>query len=467
MRGRGGVPAPDLTPRIDELSSRVDEVAAAIPGGETDALAARIESLEEEGRAGNGALERLAAELGELRSRTRSASTSLAAREPDLAPVDELRVRVEELAAVVGRGPDPALLDGLWARLDELAAVVERESDAAPVDEVRARVEELAAVAGGARIRRCSTGCGRVWTSWRLWSSRESMPRRSTRSRLRLDELAVAVQREPDLAPGESSFGSGLRISRRRSGGARIRRCWTGCGRGWTSWRLWSSGSRMRRRWTRCAPGWMSWRWRCSGSRIWRRLMSCGCGWRSWRRRSAGPGCGVAGRVGAARLDELAAAVERESDAASLDRGARPVGRACGCGRAGPRFEVADGLRVRLDELAVAVQREPDLAPVDELRVRVEELAAAVGGARMRRCWTGAGAGGRVCGCGRAVVGRGLARRGPRPVWKSLRLRSSGTSRSARSSHVSIRSSVGSLQRLRPRSFERRSSASSRTDRRA
>ena len=66
-------------------------------------------------------------------------------REPDLAPVEEFRVRVEDLAAAVGRGPDPALFDGLRARLDELAAAVEREPDAASLDEVRARLDELAA----------------------------------------------------------------------------------------------------------------------------------------------------------------------------------------------------------------------------------------------------------------------------------------------------------------------------------
>ena len=69
-------------------------------------------------------------------------------RGPDSAMLDELRSRLDELAVAVGRGPDPGLLDGLRFRLDELAEAVERVPDPASVEELRVRVDELAAAVG-------------------------------------------------------------------------------------------------------------------------------------------------------------------------------------------------------------------------------------------------------------------------------------------------------------------------------
>ena len=136
---------PDVTPRIDELAGRIEEVAGAIPVAETHDLATRLESLEEGGRAGSAALERLATEFGELGTRTQEQLDALASREPDRSPVDELRARVDDLAAVE-REPDTAPLDGIRARLDELAAGLHGKPDLEPVDELRARVDDLAAV---------------------------------------------------------------------------------------------------------------------------------------------------------------------------------------------------------------------------------------------------------------------------------------------------------------------------------
>ena len=136
---------PDVTPRIDELAGRIEEVAGAIPVAETHDLATRLESLEEGGRAGSAALERLATEFGELGTRTQEQLDALASREPDRSPVDELRARVDDLAAVE-REPDTAPLDGIRARLDELAAGLHGQPDLEPVDELRARVDDLAAV---------------------------------------------------------------------------------------------------------------------------------------------------------------------------------------------------------------------------------------------------------------------------------------------------------------------------------
>lgn len=171
-------PVPDLTPRLDDLSARVDEVAAAIPGAETDGLAARIESLEEGSRAGNGALERLATEVGELGSRTQGRLDALAAQEPNLAPVTELRARVEELAGAVGREPETGPLDEIRARMDELAAAVERAPDMSLVDGLRFRLGELAsAVERGPDLAPVNE------------------------LRARVDDLAAVVAREPDTAP--------------------------------------------------------------------------------------------------------------------------------------------------------------------------------------------------------------------------------------------------------------------------
>ncbi len=324
--------APDLTPRIDDLSARIDEVAAAIPNVETADLTTRLESLEDQGRAGSGAIERLAAELGDLGTRTEVRLEGLAAFEPDMSPVEELRVRVAELAAAVERGPDSAMLDELRSRLDELAVAVGRGPDPGLLDGLRFRLDELAEAVGrvpdparwksfvrvwrswrlrcsgariwrrsksfvcvwpswrlpsrGVRTRRCWTNCVRGWTSWRLRSGGglirdcsmvcgsvwTSWPRRWDECRIRLRW---------------KSFVCVWRSWRLPSGGARTRRCWTNCARGWTSWRLRSGGGLIRHRSTRCVRVWPSWRLRSSGSPIPRRSTKSAGGWRSSQRRSS------------------------------------------------------------------------------------------------------------------------------------------------------------------------------------
>ena len=129
-------PVSDLAPRIDLLSARVDEVAAAIPAVKTDNLAVRIELLEEEVRADDGTLERLATEIDELGSRTQERLDTLAAGIPSPLPVDELRAQLDRLSAVVEDMSDTTALDQLGARLDEVAA-------AASVAQLETRMGEL------------------------------------------------------------------------------------------------------------------------------------------------------------------------------------------------------------------------------------------------------------------------------------------------------------------------------------
>ena len=71
---------------IGELAKRLDEVAASNPGIDTVDLTARIDALEQDGRAGSTALERLAAELGQLGGRTQEQLAELASLGPDPAP---------------------------------------------------------------------------------------------------------------------------------------------------------------------------------------------------------------------------------------------------------------------------------------------------------------------------------------------------------------------------------------------
>ena len=130
------VPVTDLAPRIDLLSARVDEVAAAAPAGETDDLANRIELLEEGARADDGTLERLVTEIDGLGSRMQERLDTLAAGIPSMQPVDELRTRLERLSEVVEDVSDPTALDQLRARVDEAAT-------AGSVAQLEARMGEL------------------------------------------------------------------------------------------------------------------------------------------------------------------------------------------------------------------------------------------------------------------------------------------------------------------------------------
>lgn len=133
---------PDLGPMLEGLAARVDGLASAFPAAEAEGLAARIESLEEAGRVGNGALERLTGELGELGSRTQKRLDELAGREPDLAPVDELRARVDELVASTTREPDTSLIDEIRARLEELATAVERDESVGALEARQGELEQ-------------------------------------------------------------------------------------------------------------------------------------------------------------------------------------------------------------------------------------------------------------------------------------------------------------------------------------
>ena len=186
---------PDVTPRIDELAGRIEEVAGAIPVAETHDLATRLESLEEGGRAGSAALERLATEFGELGTRTQERLDALASREPDRSPVDELRARVDDLAAE--REPDTGLFDEIRGRLDELAAAVERTPDMSLVDGLRFRVDDLAAVEpdtaplDGIRARLDELAAG-------LHGKPDLEPVDELRARV--DDLAAVVAQEPDTA---------------------------------------------------------------------------------------------------------------------------------------------------------------------------------------------------------------------------------------------------------------------------
>ncbi len=177
-------PIPDLTPRIDGLSARVEEVVASIPVVETDALVPRIDSLEEESRTGRGAIERLAAELNERDARTREQLDALSLREPDSGPLDEVRARLDELAAAVERGPDLAPVAELRARLDGLVETLGHGPDLAQLDELRLRVNLLAATV-------------------------EREPDKSALDELhgRVDELATILERDESVGLLEARFG--------------------------------------------------------------------------------------------------------------------------------------------------------------------------------------------------------------------------------------------------------------------
>jgi hypothetical protein len=135
----------DLIPRIDDLSARIEDVAKATPGVESDALRARIASLEDGDRTADEELERLAAQLGALESSTQERLDAFSSRQPDPTSVDELRVRLDELAEAVARRPDDAPFEELRTRLNQLSEATQRLSDDSTVVDLNARVDELAA----------------------------------------------------------------------------------------------------------------------------------------------------------------------------------------------------------------------------------------------------------------------------------------------------------------------------------
>ena len=91
---------PDVS-LLDQLALRVDEVVASSTGVDTAGLKARLDALEQDGRADSTALEHLTAELGELRGRTQEQLAELASLGSDASLLEELRARVEELAGRV------------------------------------------------------------------------------------------------------------------------------------------------------------------------------------------------------------------------------------------------------------------------------------------------------------------------------------------------------------------------------
>ena len=346
--------APDLTPRIDDLSARVAEMAAAIPAIEAEGLATRIASLEEEGRAGSGALELLAAELDELESRTEARLAGLATREPDMSPVvelrarvddlaaaierepgsaplDELRGRLDELAAAVARGPDARELDGVRFRLDELAEAVQRVQDPAPVAELRARVDDLAAAIerepGSAPLDELRGRLDELAAA----VARGPDARELDGVRFRLDELAEAVQRVQDPAPVaelRARVDDLAAVIEREPGSAPL--------------------DELRGRLDELAAA-----------------------------VARGPDARELDGV-RFRLDELAEAVQRVQDPAPVAELRARVDDLAAAIEREPGSAPLDEIRARLDGLTAALERGPDLAPVDELRVRVDDLAAAV-----------------------------------------------------------------------------------------
>ena len=186
---------PDPTPRIDELSARIDEIAEVIPSLDPGALQARVDAVEALATRGPdvGAVEELRARVEEL--------ALLAAREPDLAPVDELRARVDELAAVAVREPDLSAVDELRARVEELAVLAGREPDLAPVDELRARVEELAVLAGREPDLSAVDELRAKMDELAAVAMQEPDLHAVEELRTRVEELALLAAREPDPAP--------------------------------------------------------------------------------------------------------------------------------------------------------------------------------------------------------------------------------------------------------------------------
>ena len=79
----------ELTPRIDALSLRVEELAGAAPDAQAEELGSRLESLEEKSRRDDDALDRLASELEEHRARTQARLDGLGERNNDDADLEE------------------------------------------------------------------------------------------------------------------------------------------------------------------------------------------------------------------------------------------------------------------------------------------------------------------------------------------------------------------------------------------
>ena len=337
---------------LDELALRVDEAVASSTGVDTDGLTARIDALEQDGRAGSTALERLTAELGELGGRTQEQLAELASLGTDTAMLDELRARVDELAGRVVE-PDLAPVEELRARRAGWSSPIWRRwkscgHGSMSLRPVSSRIwrrwkscghgsRSWRWRRGGLRMHRCSTSCGLGSMSL---PSRVVEPDRTPLEELRapldelrarLDELAVRVV-EPDLAPVEE-----LR--------ARVDHLTEVVERAPDASLLDELRTRVDELAGRVEPD---------------------------------PALVEELRAPLdelrARVDELAGRVV-EPDQAPLDELRARLDELAGR-VVEPDQAPLDELRARLDELAARV--EPDTAPLDELRARLDELAARV-----------------------------------------------------------------------------------------
>ena len=181
-------PVPDLTLRIGELESRIEAVQASVPDTPTELLA-RLDRLEAKGRSEDNDLVRLTTELDAMRSLTERRFEELAGREPDVTPVDELRVRVDQLAT---REPDQAGFDALRARVDELAAADTRGDETSSLEARLGELEDRLAAA---------TPLAELRDEIRRVAESTAFERASLEQTLlaRVEELTATVPREDEL----------------------------------------------------------------------------------------------------------------------------------------------------------------------------------------------------------------------------------------------------------------------------
>lgn len=201
-RADQGVDNASLVARLDQLSARVEDVAATPAddlGPRIDDLSTRVDEI---GSAiPLGGTEDLSARIDSLEEGGRSGDRELERLAIELGELGELGSRTQDrLDALAARAPDPTPVDELRARVDELAAVVGREADTALIDELRARVDDLAAaVAREPDTARLDAMRARVEM---LALTVERGPDEALLDglRSRVEELAAAVERRPDMS---------------------------------------------------------------------------------------------------------------------------------------------------------------------------------------------------------------------------------------------------------------------------
>ena len=223
--------------RADEISQLADEISA---------LAAQLDHMP-----GPGELKERLETVAEQTEVAQAGVAGLQRR------IDELAALERRLDEVAERVSDTGRIDELALRVDDMAASI----PAADTDGLTARIDALEEEVGPAALR--SSGWQRSLVSSpgaRRSSSPNSLPPGSTRRRWR-------------------RCGRGSRSWRSSWSALRMRRCWRMCGHGWMSLPVGSS-SRTGRRSTSCGRGSMSsplvW-----SSRTWRRWRSCAPGWMS------------------------------------------------------------------------------------------------------------------------------------------------------------------------------------------